>query len=75
MFGEIYAKVMYRNGGSLKASVVAVRALANIAGATVLMFVALPRGPKSYYRYYLILARNVGKLRYLCGCQPIRMYD
>jgi N-acetylglucosaminyldiphosphoundecaprenol N-acetyl-beta-D-mannosaminyltransferase len=72
--GEIHARVMHR-GSPLRVVAGTVRAVANLAGASVLMLAALPRGREGYYRYYLAFARNIGKLRYYFGFQPIKMYE
>ena len=72
--GETYARIMQRHGGIAAAAALAVRASANVLASAVLMAGFWLARRKDYYRYYMLLLRNLGKLRYLSGARPIEMY-
>ncbi len=70
--GEIYARVAGRTG--LARIWEPARAALYVCAAAALLALHLPFGRRSYYRYRLALARNVGKLRFYFGIAPIEMY-
>lgn len=72
--GEVYARVTHRHGGVFGFAIGMMRAACNVAAAAVLTAALLPWGKDVYYRYYVLLVRNLGKLRYYFGVQPIEMY-
>ncbi len=70
--GEIYARVAGHTGFARFRELA--RAALYVCAATALLVLHLPFGRRSYYRYRLALARNVGKLRFYSGMTPIEMY-
>jgi hypothetical protein len=70
--GEIHARVSDRKGFARSRDLA--RAALYVCAAAALLVVHLPLGRRSYYRYRLALARNVGKLRFYFGMTPIEMY-
>jgi succinoglycan biosynthesis protein ExoM len=72
--GEIYAHVRKRHGNALTALSVAARAIVNIGAAAGLFAISTPLGKNVFYRFYVLLLRNLGKLRYFIIRRPIKMY-
>lgn len=72
--GEIYARVTRCHSGPWRFWISMARASVNVVAAAGLAAVLLCFRRESYYRYYLLLVRNIGKLRYAFGCLPTEMY-
>jgi hypothetical protein len=50
------------------------KACMNIVIAAMVTAVCLPFGRNTYHRFYLLLLRNVGRVRYYAGFSPTVMY-
>ncbi len=72
--GEVHARVTLRHAGRMGVLLDMCRALRNILGAAALTFFSLSGGPAAYYRYYVLLIRNIGRFRVYLGFAPLRMY-
>jgi succinoglycan biosynthesis protein ExoM len=72
--GEIHAIVTCRHGSALAVALDFGKACMNIVVAAIVTAVCLPFGRATYHRFYLLLLRNVGRLRYFAGFSPTVMY-
>lgn len=72
--GEIYARVMRRYSRPWRFRISMLRATVNVIASGCLSTMLFFFGREYYYRYYLALIRNVGKLRCFLGYPPIEMY-
>ena len=72
--GEIYAHVRTRHGNALTPVAVLARAIVNVGAAACLITICLPLGKNAFYRFYVVLLRNLGKIQFFASRRPIEMY-
>lgn len=72
--GEIYAHVRKRHGNALTPTTVLFRAIINVCVAAGLIAICLPLGKKVFYRFYVLLLRNLGKIRFYANIRPMEIY-
>jgi succinoglycan biosynthesis protein ExoM len=72
--GEVHARVTGRHAAGMAYVADVCRAVRNVVVAAALTVTFMPGGKTAYYRWYILLIRNVGKLRYYLGWAPLEMY-
>ena len=72
--GETYAKLTHRHGGMAAVATCIPRSAVNVVAAAALTVVCLPLGRSTYYRFYLLFVRNLGKFRYFLQLPSIELY-
>jgi succinoglycan biosynthesis protein ExoM len=72
--GEIFACVSHQYGGSVEQAIVFARTILNIAAAGALTIAHVPFGKDAYCGYYMLLMRNIGRIRYYLGLSQVEMY-
>jgi succinoglycan biosynthesis protein ExoM len=72
--GEIHAIVTCRHGSASSKALDFGKACMNIVVAAMATAVCWPLGRSTYHRFYLLLLRNIGRLRYYAGFSPTVMY-